>query len=162
MRATTLLLAGLLMTLSGAASGADTVFSYHGKMLVPEKGNGVQGVKRLAFNLSGQMPAKGTCVKNLTVLSVSDGKYSLKEFLAHGFTEAPHRRAEVCSDAKTGRLSERLYIGVVANSGGDLEASYTWRSNDPAQGKLTDKVTLFANIEYHTSAANGEGHLIAK
>ena len=144
---------GVSIAASGFAARAEAVFSYRGKMLLPQSGSGVPGVKYLHFKLSGSLPAKGACSKDLTVLEIADGAYSMKKLLALGFTATPGNRAEICSDATTGALSERLRVQLILQSDGDLIASYAWESDDPKRGKTADTVKLFANVEYHVSAA---------
>ncbi len=161
MRAMAAAVVGFFLASSGTTASAATVFSYRGRMLVAQTGNGVPGVRHLRFKLSGDMPAKGACSKNLAVLAVSDGAYSLKKLLSLGFGVAPGSKAEVCSDATTGALSEKLRVQLVVESDGDLVASYTWESFDPQRGKAADSVTLFANVEYHVSVAKVAGRLRA-
>ena len=161
MRAIISAVTGFLIATSGAASG-DTVFSYRGRLLMPRTGNGVPGVRHLHFRLSGAMPEKGACVKELTIRELSDGAYSIKELLDHGFVLARGTKAEVCSDASTGALSERLDVQVVLRTNGALDASYSWKSNDPVRGKSADTVTLLANAEYHVSVTKAAGHLMAQ
>jgi hypothetical protein len=159
MRAIIVSLAALLLAASAAPAQAQTAFSYRGKKLMPKTGNGVPGTMRLRFDLSGRMPAKGTCSADFTVLRLEDGATSLQALLAQGFTEAPGNGVEICSDATTGALSERLRIQLVLQSDDSLIASYTWQSVDPKWNGMADTVTLFANVEYHVSASAKAGRL---
>ena len=150
----------LLATLCASAH-ANTIFVYRGHILKPESGSGVPGVRVLRFMLSGHAPAAGKCRRDLTILEVFDGNFSLKQALAQGYTESANSRATVCSDAVTGRLTEKFYVNVAYGSGANLQAGYTWRSADPARNDAADTVTSYRNIEYHVSGTPHAGHLSA-
>ncbi len=151
---------GILTASIGSAVAADTVLTYRGKLLRPYTGSGVPRVKNLHFTVSGHVPAHGKCRSDFKIISVSDGAYSLKDALAHGFIPSPDNEVRICSDAKTGALSELLRVNVASFSYGNLVASYTWLSSNPRRGRAADTVIDFANIEYHVSLARRPGNWV--
>lgn len=152
-------LLGLMLASSFAYAQADTIFLYHGRKLMPQEGNGVQGVRSLFFRLSGTAPARGKCRRDLAIVELSDGVYSLRQAFEQGFTESADSKVEVCSDAVSGQLTETLYVNMVYYSGGNLQAGYAWQSSNPPQGKIADTVTSYENIEYHMSGTKRPGRL---
>lgn len=142
-----------------ASATAETMYVYKGAKLRPHTGNGIQGIKRLEFTLTGRRPAKGACVKKLSIVSISDGAYSLKTLKQHGFIESPPPRISICSDANTGALTEKLIVTMALYSQGNLVAGYIWNSENPLHGKFVDSIDLYANIEYHVSETRKDGSL---
>ena len=151
------LLAAFTATVSIAS--AETMYVYKGARLRPHTGNGIQGIKRLHFTLTGRRPSQGECVKNLSIVSISDGAYSLKSLEQQGFIESPPPRISICSDANTGALSEKLVVTMALYSQGNLIAGYIWNSENAGRGKFADSIDAFANIEYHVSETRKPGLL---
>jgi hypothetical protein len=159
MRKTVPASAGFLLGALCIPAHANTIFVYRGHVLKSESGSGVQGVRALRFTLSGHAPPPGKCRRDLAILSLSDGNFSLKKALAQGYKETSDSRATVCSDAATGQFREKLYVNVVYGSGSNLQAGYTWQSFDPQRNKNADTVTSYENIEYHVSGTTRAGTL---
>jgi hypothetical protein len=159
MKAIVSVAAGVLLAALSVPAHATSTFVYRGHILMPEGGSGVQGVRVLRFTLSGHAPPPGKCRRDLAILSLSDGNFSLKKALAQGYKETSDSRATVCSDAATGQFREKLYVNVVYGSGSNLQAGYTWQSFDPQRNKNADTVTSYENIEYHVSGTTRAGTL---
>ncbi len=150
-----------LAALAGSARAATYTYTYTGRHLFAQTGSGVPGVGKLRFTLAGRMPAKGECESHVDIVAISDGAYTMKQLLRHGFVPAPGNHARICRDGETGALSEVLSATFDLFDGSILDSAYTWKSRDPKRGKMADTVTLFANIEYHISTSKHAGTISA-